>query len=138
MAVSGGFTESFNAGDRGFLILTCKCAAAITAGQVVALTGNADREINVAGAGSLVLKGVALQTATAVGDKIDVAFPGGVAIKVTASGAINAGDPLESAAAGKVRTQATIDVTGSFDPRAFLGWALEDIADTATGMMVMP
>lgn len=133
MAVTGGILEHYNAGDRGFLILSGKAAAAITAGQVVTLTGLADREVTPAGAGAVTVKGVALQTASAVGDLIDVAFPGGAVFKLTAAGAVNAGDYIEAAAAGKVRVAATVDAAGSFDPRAIVGYALADIADTATG-----
>jgi Uncharacterized conserved protein (DUF2190) len=130
MAVSGGITETFNAGDRGFLILTCKAAGAITAGQVVVFTGNAGREVDVAGAGAILAKGVALQTASAAGDKIDVALPGGVVFMLKAAGAIDAGQYVESAAAGTVRVLATVDAVGSIDPRAVIGVALEDTADT--------
>lgn len=130
MAVSGGITEKFSSG--ALLILTCKAAGAITAGNVVVLTGNADREVDVAGANSTVAKGVALRTCSIAGDLFDVFFPGTAVHRLKASGAINAGDFVKTAAAGAVAA-----VAADGDPRLICGYALEDIADGATGEVVV-
>jgi hypothetical protein len=123
MAVSGGIVEAY--GHKG-AIITCKVAAAITAGQLVVLTANSF-EVDVAGAGVVKGVGVALRTASAIGDKIPVAF-GGI-YRLKAAGAIDSGDKLKSAAAGSVAT----GILAADDPRTVIGHALEDIADLATG-----
>ncbi len=128
MAVSGGIVEAYRDGG---LIVTMKAAAAITAGQLVVLTANSG-EVDVAGAAAVKKCGVALRTASAVGDKIPVAFPGAQVYKLTATGAIDTGQYVQSAAAGTV---APIAIDG--DPRLIQGFALEDIANAAKGKVAI-
>ena len=128
MAVSGGVTESFKDGG---LVITCKAAAAINAGQLVVLTANSF-EVDVAGASALKKCGVALRTASAIGDKIPVAFPGAQVYKLLASGAIDTGVYVRSGAAGTV-----VALAADGDPRLIQGFALEDIADATTGRVAL-
>ena len=128
MAVSGGVVESYKDGG---LVITCKVASAVTAGQLVVLTANSF-EVDVAGAAAVKKCGVALRSASAVGDKIPVAFPGAQVYKLTATGAIDTGQYVQSAAAGTV---APIAADG--DPRLIQGFALEDIANAASGRVAI-
>jgi hypothetical protein len=82
--------------------LTLKASATITAGQLVAITG--DDTIGPAGAASTAVVGVAGQDA-AVNDSI-VVWAGGVQ-NVLASGAVAAGSPVIAGAAGTVAASAT-------------------------------
>lgn len=128
MAVSGGIVEAF---ADGGLIITCKVAAAVEAGQLVVLTANSF-EVDVAGANAVKACGVALRKASAVGDKIPVAFPGAQVYRLKAAGAIDTGDFVKTGAAGTV---VAIAIDG--DPRLIKGFALEDIADTALGRVAL-
>jgi hypothetical protein len=128
MAVSGGFVESYKDGG---LVITCKVAAAVEAGQLVVLTANSF-EVDVAGADVVKACGVALRKATAVGDKIPVAFPGAQVYRLKAAGAIDAGQYVKSGAAGTV-----VAVAAEGDPRLIKGFVLEDIADTALGKVAL-
>lgn len=128
MAVSGGYVERYKDGG---LVITCKVAAAINAGQLVVLTANSF-EVDVAGANAVKGVGVALRTASAVGDKIPVAFPGAQVYALKAAGAIDAGQYVATGAAGTV---VAIAIDG--DPRLIKGFALEDIADTVYGDIVL-
>jgi hypothetical protein len=82
--------------------LTLKASATVTAGQVVAISG--DNTIAPAGAASTACVGVAGQDA-AVNDNV-VVYAGGVQ-NVLASGAITAGSPVIAGAAGTVAASAT-------------------------------
>jgi hypothetical protein len=129
VAVTGGVVERFGSGA---VKITMTLAAAVTAGRLVEMTAN--RTVQHAGAASLKVIGVALQTGSAVGDKIAVAT-GGI-WNLTASGAISAGDQLIAAATGKVSTLAaagSATLTDINNARAVVGNAVEAIADTAEG-----
>ena len=128
MAVSGGVTEAYKDGG---LVITCKVAAAVNAGQLVVLTGNSF-EVDVAGANAVKKCGVALRTASAVGDKIPVAFPGAQVYKLTAGGAIDTGQFVKSGAAGVVEP-----IAADGDPRLIQGFALEDIGAAGTGRVAL-
>lgn len=121
MAVSGGIVERYADGK-----LTCTAAGAITAGNVVDLTGTNGPEVQQAGANSVACKGIALQTCTTAGEKITVDFGHGRVYELVASGAINAGDYVKSGATGKV-----VAIAADGDPRLILGRALKDAADGA-------
>lgn len=82
--------------------ITYKASAAITAGQVVAVTG--DGTVGPAGATSSAWVGVAAFDA-AVGDNVTF-YSGGVQ-RPTASGAVSVGAAVATAAGGKVATSAT-------------------------------
>lgn len=128
MAVTGGLVEVYK---EGGLVLPMKVAAAVEAGQLVVLTANSG-EVDVAGANVVKATGVALRKATAVGDKIPVAFPGAQVYRLKAAGAIDTGDYVKSGAAGTV-----VAVAADGDPRLIKGFALEDIADTAVGKVAL-
>lgn len=107
-------------------------AAAVTAGRLVEMTAN--RTVQHAAAASLKVVGVAMQTGSAVGDKISVAT-GGV-WNLTATGAVAAGDQLIAAAAGTVSTLAAAVGAVAADinnARAVIGNALEAINNAAEG-----
>jgi hypothetical protein len=127
VAVSGGIVEKFRDGG---CVITCKAAGAITAGNVVDLTGNNGPEVQQAGANSVACKGVALQTCTTAGELIGVAFNFSQVYKLIASGAVNAGDYVKSGATGKV-----VSVAADGDPRLVMGVALEDAVDLAEVMV---
>ncbi len=129
MGVTGGIVEYF---PGGRITCTVKAAQSVSGGDLVELT--ADREVQAAGAGSLVVLGVALHDAAA-GKPVTVATCGVWPVK--AAGAITQGARLEAAAAGDARTLQTVDAAGSLDPRCKIGIALEDIADTATGRVLL-
>lgn len=123
--VSGGVVEAF-VGDR----ITMTGSAAITAGQVVAYTGN--RTVGPAGALSIVVAGVALQSYDNVpgtGAKLAVAVRG--VYYLTASGAIGAGDKVVAAAAGAVQT------IGANTAEKIIGIATEAIANGQTGRVLL-
>jgi predicted RecA/RadA family phage recombinase len=102
---------------------TVETGQSVTGGQMVALTG--DREVRPAPADSLVSCGVALYDGAA-GDKISVASEG--VYPLTASGAITQGQRVKTGAAGVV-----VGIAADGDPRLIVGYALEDIADGASG-----
>lgn len=81
---------------------TLKASAAITGGQVVAISGPGT--VAPAGASSAAWIGVAAFDA-AVNDNVTV-YNGGIQL-VTASGAVTAGDAVATAATGQVATSAT-------------------------------
>lgn len=126
MAVSGGIVERYGADLDA---VTCKVAAAVTEGKLVAGVAGGTRRVQTAGAGSLVCQGVALQTASAAEDEIGVASEGW--FMLTASGAIENGDSLECAAAGDARVLQTVDAAGSLNPRAKIGRAYQAAANGA-------
>lgn len=107
-------------------------AAAVTAGRLVEMTAN--RTVQHAGAASLKVVGVALQTGTTVGDKIAVAT-GGI-WNLTATGAIAAGDQLIAGAAGTATALAAAVANAIADinnARAVFGNAVEAISNAAEG-----
>jgi hypothetical protein len=128
MAVSGGVVERYGAGG---LIIGCTVSEAITAGNVVNVSG--DFEVSQGDAGETLLKGIALQTSTGVAtDVIDVLFPGCKVIDLVASGAIPAGTAVESAASGAVSA-----VAGDCDPHLILGYAIAAAADSVVPVVIL-
>ncbi len=122
MAVTGGMTPVYLPGSR----VSMKISAAVTAGQLVEVTGN--MTVGPAAAASRKVVGVALQTGSAANDIIAVQIAGYV-FRLKASGAVTAGDQVGAGAAGAAITVAggaTADVT-----RSIVGVALEGAADTA-------
>lgn len=115
----GGIVEYFAPGDH----LTFTAGGTITGGQLVAVSAN--RTVVAAGAGSLLVAGVALHDAVS-GEKVTVACEGVWPLKAT--GAISFGDRLIGAAAGTVAPAGAAP-----DARTLVGWALESIANAATG-----
>lgn len=99
-------------------------SAAITGGQVVAVSG--DATVAKAAAASAKVVGVAAQDAAASGDVITV-FGRGTVHRSTAAGAITAGDSLQAAANGAVATH----TVGTNDANV-IGVALTTAADTAS------
>lgn len=115
--------------------ITYTCSAAVTAGQLVELTG--DRTVGPAGAGSLKVVGVALWDVPAarasiqgpqVGDGSELTAVTLAVLPVTASGAVAAGDALIAAAAGAVAAAGAAP-----DARTVVGRSLQAIANGATG-----
>lgn len=134
MAVSGGVVPKYQGGGPEF---TAKVAAAVTAGKLVEHTGN-DLEVQHAADESLAVVGVAKQTASAVGDLIAVSTSG--VWKLTAAGAVNAGDQIVAAIGGDAKAlpvTATAVVEDINDARAVIGVALEDAADTETFLCLL-
>lgn len=132
MAKTGGVVELFKPGD----VVTMTTGAAVTAGRMVALTG--DRTVGPAGAGSLTWIGWALETSDAAGDTIGVIIGRPIIVCRAAAGSvIAAGTRVECAAAGEVRQVQTVDAAGSFDPRAIVGTALAAIAAGADGPVAL-
>lgn len=91
--------------------------AAITAGQVVELTG--DEKVGPTGGVSTKVIGVALMDAAA-NERVTVITEG--VVEVTAAGAISAGDKVQSATGGKV---ATWSASAAGDSAKIMGIALE-------------
>jgi hypothetical protein len=125
MAVSGAKVEKY----AGRLIIAHLAAEAITAGNVVYVS--ADGTVSQSDGNELVLTGVALQTASAINDLIDVDFGYGVVYDLAASGAINAGQAVAAAAAGAV---AAIAADG--DPRLLKGYALTAAASNVVTVVI--
>jgi hypothetical protein len=124
----GGVVEVFKSGDP---TITMTGSAAITAGQLVEMTGN--RTVGPAGAGSVKTVGVALQDydgVAATGAKLPVATGGVFLLK--ASGAISAGDALIAGAAGVVVTAGATP-----DARTVVGFALAAISSGQTGPCIL-
>lgn len=133
MAVSGGVVERFGSGAPK---VTMTLAAAVTAGRLVEMTAN--RTVQHAGAASLKVVGVALQTGSAVGDKLAVAT-GGI-WDLTASGAVAAGDQVIAAANGQVSAlpaAAAATIADINNARAIVGTALEAITNGNAGPVVL-
>lgn len=110
--------------------VTSQASAAITGGQLLAVSG--DGTVAPAGANAANWVGVAAQDAAASGDKVGY-YAGGVQ-RITASGAVTAGDILVAAAAGKVATLAAVTTPTAADvtnTRAIVGIALTTAADAA-------
>jgi hypothetical protein len=116
------------------LRISYTCNSAVTAGQLVErVTGT--RLVQAAGVGSVRWCGVAqfdvpasraFEGGPQVGDGNELVVLRFCVVKVQASGAIVAGDPLIAAATGKV------SVAGAApDARFIVGQAFEDAADTA-------
>lgn len=126
MAVSGGIVERYG---TALDAVTCKVAAAVAEGKLVEHVAAGTRRVQTAAAGSLVVAGVALQTASAAEDEIGIATEGFV--ELTASGAIANGDSLEAAANGDARVLQTVDAAGSLNPRAKIGRAYQAAANGA-------
>ena len=126
MAVSGGIVETRGPVSKA----TFTVSAAVTEGRLVASTAGS-RRVGPAGAGSLLVQGVAMQTASAAEDQVAVAYTG--TFRLRANVAVSAGNKVEAAVNGEVRPLVTVDAAGSFDPRAVVGIAEEDIAAGADG-----
>lgn len=124
--LKGGIVEYFAPGDN----ITCTVGAtAVTGGQVVKLSGNrtvvpttavTDRPI-----------GVALHDA-AIGETVSIATEGVWPLK--AAGAIAAGDNLTP---GAVAGTVSVDNTTPTEAMSRVGIALEAIADTAVGRVMV-
>jgi hypothetical protein len=125
MAVSGGQVERY----AGRLIISCLVAEAVTARNVVKVTG--DFTVSQGDANDVVGTGVALQSATEVGDRIDVDFGYGVVHDLAASGAIAAGAYVKTGAAGAVASGAA-----DGDPRLLVGFALAAAADDVVPVVI--
>ncbi|MEV4179935.1 capsid cement protein [Streptosporangium canum] len=109
---------------------TVTTSAAITGGQLVAVSGNGT--VGVAGAASAAWIGVAAHDA-ASGSRLTV-FARGTVHESTASGAITAGAQLATGAAGTVASLAVAAGAAAGDinnARAVVGVALTTAADTA-------
>jgi len=119
----GGQVERYAPGDR--FTATVASAQTVTGGQVVEYA-TGDRVVKTGVQGSLKVAGVALHDAAA-GEAVTVATEG--VWLLTASGSVSAGNLVEVDTGGKVRALATIDVTGSLDPRAIVGRAQADATD---------
>ena len=119
MAVSGGIVERYGADLDA---VTCKVSAAVTEGRLVEGTAAGDRRVNMAAASSLLVVGVALQTASAAEDEIGVATEGFV--NLVASGAIPNGARLRSGANG-----VAVAIAADGDPRLIVAISYETAAD---------
>lgn len=84
---------------NGVAPVTLQASATVTGGRLVEVTGNGT--VGPAGAASVKVLGVAAFDA-ANGAKVDVWPLAGITHRVTATGAINAGDNLAAGAAGVV------------------------------------
>lgn len=107
--------------------VTLKASAAITGGQVVAVSGSGT--VAPAAAGAAAWTGVAAFDA-AVNDNVTV-YSGGVQ-SCTAAGAVTAGDLVVTGAAGRVATLAAVTTPTAADvtsTRAIVGLALTTAAD---------
>lgn len=136
MAVSGGVVERYKPGCPK---VTFQCAAPVTEGRLVEVTAAA--KIQHAATGSRKAIGIAMQTASAVDDRVAVQLFGDV-YELTAQGAVAAGDELIAGAAGDGRVStlaaaAVADVAAINNARAIIGIALEAIADAAKGDVMM-
>lgn len=111
--------------------ITCTASAAITGGQLVAVSG--DGTVGPAAAGSAKVVGVAGHDAAA-NARVTV-HPRGMVHESTASGAITAGDQVGAAASGAVASVAaasgTPDAAAVNAARSILGVALTTAADAA-------
>lgn len=122
MAVSGGIVERYGAALDG---ISCKVAAAVTAGKLVEAVTAGSRRVQHAQANSVVVVGVALQTASAAEDEITIATEGFVML--TASGAVTNGARIKAGAAG-----VAVAIAADGDPRLAVAIAYEDGIDTGT------
>lgn len=142
MAVSGYKNVVWKPGS----IVSFKTSAAVAEGDVVEITG--DMTVAPAAADSVKVVGVAMQTASAANDVIAVQLLGFV-FRLKAAGAIAAGDQLQAAGAGAVRTRPAFTATigaayaevatedALLDAASILGVALEAIANGQTGRVVV-
>lgn len=117
----GDFTPIHKPGHA----VTFTASAAVAGGQLVEVTG--DLTVGPAGAGSAKVVGQAGHDA-ASGARVTVHTPGRVVSEATAAATIAAGNPLKSAAAGKV----TPFTAGTDDHTLFLGIALTGAAADET------
>lgn len=113
------YVPLFKPGDA----YTATASAAITGGKAVYVSGNGT--VATATTAANIIIGVAAFDVAASGDKVGV-FGRGQIHRLTAAGAITAGDVVEAAAAGAVATH----TQGTNDVRVF-GIALTTAADTA-------
>lgn len=102
---------------------TATASAAITGGKAVYVSG--DGTVATATTAANLIIGIAAFDVAASGDKVTV-FSRGTIHRLTAAGAITAGQVVEAAAAGAVATH----TQGTNDVRVF-GVALTTAADTA-------
>lgn len=119
------YVPLFNPGQA----ITSQASAAITGGQLLAVSGSGT--VAPAGANAVNWVGVATQDASN-GDKVGV-VSGGVQ-RLTASGAVTAGDVVVAAAAGQVSTLAAVTTPTAADvtnTRAIVGIALTTAANGA-------
>lgn len=110
--------------------VTSQASAAVTGGQLLHVTG--DGTVGPATAASAAWVGVAAQDAAAGGDQVGY-YCGGVQ-RITASGAVTAGNLLVAGAAGTVAALAAVTTPTAADvtnTRAIVGIALTTAADGA-------
>jgi len=119
VAVSGGIVERYGADLDA---VTCKVAAAVTEGRLVEGVAGGNRRVQHAGNNSLLVCGVALQTASAAEDEIGVATEGFV--ELTASGAVANGNRLRAGANG-----VAVAVAADGDPRLIVAISYGTAAD---------
>lgn len=136
MAVTGGVVTPYAAGSPP---VTFAVSAAVVAGKLVEISGN--MTVAHAAAGSRKCIGMALQSGSAIGDKIAVQLFGDVCT-LTAAGAVTAGDELVvGAVAGTVSTLAASGAgyvqAEANNARAIVGIGLEAISDTLTGRVLV-
>lgn len=134
MAITGSTQHVFGPGCK----LSFKSGAAITKGRLVEIS--AANTVIMAAVNSQKVVGVAMQTCDAVGDLIEVQVLGYV-FKLVAAGAVSAGDEVSvGAVAGTVSTLPVAAAAAAADinkARAVIGIALEAIADTASGRVLV-
>jgi len=119
----------------GILIQSFKCESAVTKGQLVVANTHTSGEyvsVSTAGAAATDVIGVALASGAA-GEYIPVTIIG--IAKVTASGAITAGEKVRSAANGAV--QAMPGTPSAGDEKQIVGRALQDFANGDTGLILV-
>lgn len=114
------YVPLFKPGDS----IPMTASAAIVGGKAVKVSG--DGTIATAAAAADLIIGIAAMDAAASGDRLTV-WGRGTVHRLTAAGAITAGQVVEAAAAGAVATH----TQGTNDVRVF-GIALTSAADTAT------
>ena len=119
----------------GILIQSFKCESAVTKGQLVVANTHTSGEyvsVSTAGAAATDVIGVALASGQAE-EYVPVMLIG--IAKVTASGAITAGEKVRSAANGAVQAMPATPSAG--DEKQIVGRALQDFANGDTGLILV-
>lgn len=126
--IQGGIVEYAYPGDVLTFTVDSSASTALDGGNLVAMT--TDFKVDLAGDSVADIIGVALHDAAA-GEKVTVARTGVYYLK--ASGAINAGDLVESAALGAISAHSTTTVAYT----KVIGIAYEAISDGQTGRVAL-
>jgi len=119
----------------GILIQSFKCQSAVTKGQLVVADTHTSGEyvsVSTAGAAATDVIGVALASG-ATGEYIPVMIVG--IAKVTAAGAITAGEKVRSAASGQIQAMPATPAAG--DEKQIVGRALQDFASGDVGLIIV-